>query len=220
MMYPRLALLRQFLREDGLILVNLDDTEAGFCRLLLDETFGGANCLAIVAWEKRYARSNNARMFYSVKDTLLVYRKTDAVNFFREARTEKSDSIYTNPDGDRRGVWTSASYVNPATKEQRPNLVCPIQNPFTGRDVIHPAHAWKFELEEPNRHVEDERLWWGKSGNVRYPRLKIFPKRENGGLVPVDVWNHEDSGTPDEGGGELKAILTHSLVLGLQDMPR
>jgi adenine specific DNA methylase Mod len=89
----RLALLRQFLREDGLICVNLDDTEAGFCRLLLDETFGGANCLAIVAWEKRYTRSNNARMFYSVKDTLPVYRKTDAVNFLREARTEKSNSF-------------------------------------------------------------------------------------------------------------------------------
>jgi adenine-specific DNA-methyltransferase len=65
MMYPRLALLRQFLREDGIIVVNLDDTEAAFCRLLLDEIFGTTNCLAIVAWEKRYTRSNNAKMFYS-----------------------------------------------------------------------------------------------------------------------------------------------------------
>ena len=128
MMYPRLVLLRQFLRGDGIIFVNLDDTEAAFCRVLLDELFGVANCLAIVAWEKRYTRSNNAKMFYSVKDTLLVYRKTDAVNFLREARTEKSNSIYKNPDGDPRGPWTSASYVNPATKEQRPNLVYSIQN--------------------------------------------------------------------------------------------
>ena len=82
-----------------------------------------------------------------------------------------------------------------------------IQNPFTGKEVNHPTHAWKFELEEHGRHVEEKRLWWGKSGNVRYPRLKVFPKKENGGLVPVDVWNHEDSGTTDEGGGELKAIF-------------
>ncbi len=207
MMYPRLALLRQFLREDGIIFINLDDTEAAFCRVLMDEIFGVANCLAIIAWEKRYTRSNNAKMFYSMKDTLLVYRKSSAVNFLREARTAKSDSIYKNPDNDPRGPWTSASYVNPATKAQRPNLVYPIRNPFTGKEVNHETHAWKFELDEHRHHVEENRLWWGKNGNVRYPRLKIFPKQENAGLVPVDIWKHEDSGTTDEGGGELKAIF-------------
>jgi site-specific DNA-methyltransferase (adenine-specific)/adenine-specific DNA-methyltransferase len=207
MMYPRLLLLRQFLREDGIIFVSLDDTEASFCRVLMDEIFGAANCLAIVAWEKRYTRSNNAKMFYSMKDTVLVYRRSIAVNFLREARTEKSNSIYKNPDDDPRGSWTSASYVNPATKEQRPNLVYQIQNPFNGKEVNHPTHAWKFEVDEHRRHVEENRLWWGKSGNAKYPRLKIFPKEENAGLVPVDIWNHEDSGTTDEGGGELKAIF-------------
>lgn len=47
----------------------------------------------------------------------------------------------------------------------------------------------------------------GKSGTARYPRLKVFPKQENAGLVPVDIWDHEDSGTTDEGGGEIKAIF-------------
>jgi len=200
MMYPRLALLRHFLREDGLIFVSLDDTEAALARLLMNEIFGASNCLAVIAWEKRYTRSNNAKMFYSVKDTLLAYRKSDAVSFLRESRTAKSDAIYKNPDGDHRGPWTSASYVNPATKILRPNLVYAIRNPFTGQDVIHPTHAWKFELSEHQRHVEDNRLWWGKNGDAKYPRLKVFPKTENVGLVPVDIWAHEDSGTTDEGG--------------------
>lgn len=208
MMYPRLALLRQFLREDGIIFVNLDDTESAFCRLLLDEIFGAANCLAIIAWEKRYTRSNNAKMFYSLKDTLLVYRKSDAVDFLREARTAKSDAIYKNPDNDHRGEWTSASYVNPATKAQRPNLVYPIRNPYSGRDVEHPTHAWKFEFSEYQKHVKENRLWWGKKGDAKYPRLKVFPKAaKNAGLVPIDVWKHEDSGTTDEGGAELKSLF-------------
>ncbi|MHB9139525.1 MAG: DNA methyltransferase, partial [Victivallaceae bacterium] len=54
MMYPRLTLLRQFLREDGILFVNLDDNESATCRLLLDEIFGPTNCLAVIAWEKRY----------------------------------------------------------------------------------------------------------------------------------------------------------------------
>jgi len=207
MMYPRLALLRDFLRDDGIIFVSLDDTESALCRLLLDEIFGITNFLAIIAWEKRYTRSNNAKLFYSVKDTILVYRKSPAVSFLREARTEKSDSIYKNPDNDPRGSWTSASYVNPATKEKRPNLVYPIINPNNNLEINHPTHAWKFEYAEHLRHVEDNRIWWGKKGNAKYPRLKVFPKTENAGLVPVDIWKHEDSGTTDEGGAELKAIF-------------
>ncbi len=207
MMYPRLALLRQFLREDGIIFVNLDDTEASLCRIMLDDIFGRQNILAVIAWEKRYTRSNNAKMFYSVKDSLLVYRKSDAVSFLREARTEKSDSIYKNPDNDPRGPWTSASYVNPATKAQRPNLVYPIHNPFTRNEINHPTHAWKFEFEEHQRHVAEKYLWWGQKGNAKYPRLKIFPKTEKVGLVPVDIWRHEETGTTDEGGAELKAIF-------------
>lgn len=211
MMYPRLSLLRKFLRPDGIIAINLDDTEAGTCRLMMDEIFGISNCLAIIAWEKRFTRSNNARMFYSMKDTLLIYRKSANLDFLREARTEKSDSIYKNPDADPRGAWTSASYVNPATKAQRPNLVYSIKNPTTGKSVEHPTHAWKFELPEYQRHVRENRLWWGKSGNARFPRLKVFPKTENGGLVPVDIWKYQDTGTTDEGGNELKSIFGEAL---------
>jgi site-specific DNA-methyltransferase (adenine-specific)/adenine-specific DNA-methyltransferase len=207
MMYPRMVLLKQFLSEDGAIFVNLDDNEAATCRLLMDEIFGRANNLAVISWEKRYTRSNNARMFYSLKDTILVYRKSSALDYLREGRTEKADSIYANPDGDPRGDWTSSSYVNPATKEQRTNLVYTIINPNTGADVDHPTHAWKYEEAQHNVHVAEKRLWWGSNGNAKYPRLKVFKTSTDGGMVPVDLWKHEDTGTTDAGGNELKEIF-------------
>ncbi|MCR4316768.1 MAG: site-specific DNA-methyltransferase [Planctomycetes bacterium] len=208
MMYPRLALLRAFLAEDGLIFVNLDDTEAASARLVLNELFGARNFLAAISWEKRYTRSNNAKLFYSLKDTILVYRRTEAVRELKEPRTDKANSIYKNPDTDPRGPWTSSSYVNPATKAKRPNLVYPITNPNTGKPVEHPTHAWKYEYAEHQRHVAEGLLWWGKKGNAKFPRLKNFlPPGESGGLVPVDIWSHGESGTTDEGGNELKDIF-------------
>lgn len=209
MMYPRLALLREYLTEDGLIFVNLDDTEAARARLLMDELFGVRHFLAAISWEKRYTRSNNAKLFYSLKDTILVYRRSDSVSELVEPRTEKSDSIYKNPDNDKRGAWTTSSYVNPATKAKRPNLVYGIKNPYTGKTVNHPTHAWKYEPAEHARHVEEKRLWWGKDGKAKFPRLKNYLEEydADGGLVPVDVWNYEDSGTTDEGGQELKDIF-------------
>ncbi|MFB3890486.1 MAG: site-specific DNA-methyltransferase [Phycisphaerae bacterium] len=209
-MYQRLTLAKDLLRQDGIIFISIDDNEAFHLGLLMNRIFGEGNFLASIAWEKRYTRSNNAKLFYSVKDTVLAYRNSPLVAFLREQRTEKSDAIYKNPDNDPRGVWTSASYVNPATKQQRPNLVYPILNPHTGKTVTHPTHAWKFERESHEQHVKDGLLWWGRDGKAKYPRLKVFPKTENGGLVPLDIWKHEDTGTTDEGGQELKTIFGHA----------
>jgi site-specific DNA-methyltransferase (adenine-specific)/adenine-specific DNA-methyltransferase len=211
MMYPRLLLLKQFLRDDGVIFVSIDDNEVAVLRLLMDEIFGQGNFLASIAWEKRYTRSNNAKLFYSLKDYVVVYRRSDALASLKEPRNEKSDGNYANPDGDPRDDWMSASYVNPAIKEKRPNLVYELTNPFTGKKVKHPTHAWKYEPKEHLRHVAENRLWWGKSGEAKYPRLKLFLSEQTKGLVPVDIWNHEDAGTTDDGGNELKEVFGSSV---------
>ena len=207
MMWPRLHLLRELLADDGVIFVSIDDNEQHHLRMLMDEIFGEGNFLACISWEKRYTRSNNAKMFTSVVDKILVYRGSDQLDFLREPRNERSDSIYDNPDDDQRGPWTSVSYVNPATRSQRPNLVYEITNPVTGKPVSHPTNAWKYEYEEHRRQVAERRLWWGKDGGLKYPRLKKFLSEVAVGLVPVDLWKHGDTGTTDEGSKELEEIL-------------
>lgn len=207
MMYPRLKLARNLLREDGVIVVNIDDGEASALKLVMADVFGEENFLAAIAWEKRYTRSNNARLFYSLKDTLITFRRSDALNYLREARSEKSKDIYSNPDSDPRGVWTSSSYVNPATKDQRPNLVYKIKNPTTGATIEHPTHAWKYEYPEHLRHVDEKRLWWGQDGDAKFPRLKNFLSEMDDGMVPIDLWDYESTGTTDEGGLEIKELF-------------
>ena len=207
MMWPRLHLLRELLSEDGVIFVSIDDNEQHHLRMLMDEVFGEGNFLSCISWEKRYTRSNNAKMFTSVVDKILAYRRSDQLAFIREPRNEKSDAIYENPDDDHRGPWTSVSYVNPATRSQRPNLVYEITNPVTGKSVSHSTNAWKYEWDEHQKHVVEDRLWWGKDGGLKYPRLKKFLSDVSVGLVPVDLWRHGDTGTTDEGSRELEGIL-------------
>ncbi|WP_205617154.1 site-specific DNA-methyltransferase [Pelomicrobium methylotrophicum] len=207
MMYPRLYLARNLLREDGVIFVSIDDTELANLMLIMNDIFGEENQLAIIAWEKRFTRSNNAKLFAKVKDSIVAYRKSEAVQKLREARTEKSDEIYSNPDNDPRGPWTSVSFVNPATKEERPNLVYEITNPFTGKRVIHPTNAWKQEKEKAEQYARENRFYWGKNGTYEYPRLKKFLYEVQDGVVPVDLWAHEATGTTDEGSKTLDDIL-------------
>jgi Adenine specific DNA methylase Mod len=205
MMYPRLYLARNLLREDGVVFISCDDGEVHNLRHLLNEVFGQENFVACIAWEKRYTRSNNAKGFYSLKDSIVAYRRSDAVSVIREARTEKADDGYKNADGDHRGRWMTSSYVNPALKAERPNLVYDIQGP-QGRVVTHPTNAWKYGPQEHRRHVSENLLWWGSDGMALYPRLKMFLS-EAGEMVPIDLWSHEDAGTTDQGGGRSRNCL-------------
>ena len=206
MMWPRLRLLRELLADTGMYFMTLDDNEHHHARAILDELFGDENFLATISWVKRYTRSNNANRFYSMKDHLIAYRKSEAVEYVKEPRTNAADGGYTNPDDDPRGPWITSSYVNPATKEKRKNLVYPIMRPSNRGPVEHPSHAWKYSSDEHQRHVQEERLWWGQNDAAEYPRLKIYLS-EARKMVPVDVWVWKEVGSSDDGGNTIKDIF-------------
>ena len=208
MIYPRLKLAKDLLTDDGIIFISIDEHESHNLRKICDEVFGLENFLSSIVWEKRYTRSNNAKRFTTLTEPVLCYAKNaHAVLTVKEKRNEKADSIYSNPDNDPRGVWTSVSYVNPATKEQRPNLTYPLYNPITKQVVVHPTNAWKYEKKTYEEHVADNKLYWGKNGENIYPRLKKFLFEMDGGMVPVDLWRYEDAGSTDVASKELEKLL-------------
>ena len=83
MMYPRLALLREFLREDGVLIVSIDDFEAYRLRILMDEIFSPRNFIAQLIWDK--TRKNDAKLFSVGHEYLIVYAKS--LNYLKERRT-------------------------------------------------------------------------------------------------------------------------------------
>lgn len=207
MMYPRLYLAKSLLKPSGLIFISIDENEEHNLKHLMNEIFGEENFVSAIRWEKKFTRSNNSKMFATLTETVLLYRRSEELDELKEPRNEKANSIYSNPDNDPRGPWTSVLYVNPATKEQRPNLVYPIQNPFSGEMVEHPTHAWKYSYETYEKHVSEGRLYWGKLGENKFPRLKKFLSEMDGGMVPVDLWEHEDTGTTDEGSKVMESLF-------------
>ena len=211
MIYSRLMLARNLLTDDGVIFISIDDNEQENLKKCCDEVFGEANYITQITWEKRYTRSNNAKMFASLVDYVFVYRKSAALSVLRESRSEKNDSIYSNPDNDPRGVWTSVSYVNPATREQRPNLCYEIENPITGAKISHPTNAWKYEYTTYKQHVADKKLYWGKNGENQYPRLKKFLYEMDGGIVPANLWYYKDVGTTDAASKELATLIGRAI---------
>ena len=74
MMYPRLMLLKQFLREDGAIFVSIDDNEIHHLRCLMDEVFGRSNFIAEMIWEGAF--KNDARQIGVNHEYVMLYAKT------------------------------------------------------------------------------------------------------------------------------------------------
>ena len=89
MMYPRLELLRELLREDGSIWVSIDDNEAHYLKVIMDEVFGRKNFVDTIIWQKIYTVKNSARYFSDMHDYILVMekiKKSGTENFYRDQK--------------------------------------------------------------------------------------------------------------------------------------
>lgn len=80
MMYPRLYLARNLLKDDGVIFVSIDDNEVHNLRALMNEIFGEENFVELFSWQKTKTPPNLSRMTKKSLEYVLLYRKSSAVN--------------------------------------------------------------------------------------------------------------------------------------------
>jgi adenine-specific DNA-methyltransferase len=204
MMYPRLVLLRQFLREDGAIFVSIDDNEVATLRLMMDEIFGMANFVASFVVQKRVSPDNDERLATAVHDYLVCYAKNKSLSSFaRLPRTEEANCRYQNPDNDPRGPWTSSDLTR---REYREHDFYAITLP-NGRQVTPAAgRSWAVPRETYQMLLKDNRLWFGRSGSAM-PRLKRFLSEVSDGMVPTTWFSSDLVGGNQQSKKELRAIL-------------
>jgi adenine-specific DNA-methyltransferase len=207
MMYPRLFLARNLLRDDGVIFVSIDDNEVHNLRLMMNEVFGEENLVAQVEWQKRYTRSNNTEGFTSVIDHIVIYRKTQEFEPYLLERNEEADARYKNPDNDPRGPWKLIPFSNPLSPEQRPNLAYKIQHPVTKEMIIPEKKAWRSSKEVFERYVSENRVWWGSDGKGKTPGIKRFLSEVKQGMTPINFWDHEFAGHTDLANREMNELF-------------
>ena len=147
--------------------------------------------------------SNNYQGIASICDFVLVYAKSEQFQNNLLPRSEESAARYSNPDNDPRGPWKAVDYLNQATPEKRPNLCYDIINPNTGDVVKNTKKAWKYDISTHSRHVEENRIWWGRDGQNTVPALKLFLSEVRDGMTPHNWWPHEEVGHTDEAKKEM-----------------
>ncbi|UOG93753.1 MAG: site-specific DNA-methyltransferase [Candidatus Thiothrix sulfatifontis] len=172
MMYPRLKLARNLLREDGVIFISIDDTEVTNLRKLCDEIFGEENCLASFVWQRRkMADSRNENRVSTDHEYAICYGKTP-ISQFKGNNIDKTK--YSNPDNDLRGDWFSADLTGVANQSERPNLHYDLVNPSTGiKYPPSPTRGWSCARSTMSQLIAEDKILWPRSPDGR-PRMKKF----------------------------------------------
>jgi len=205
MMYPRLYLARNLLREDGAIFVSCDDNEFHNLRALMNEVFGDENFIATVIWQKVYAPKNSAKHFSEDHDYIVVYaRRADLWRPALLPRTESQDAHYSNPDDDPRGLWRAdgMSARNYYSKGMY-RVTCP-----SGRLIDGPPQGryWVYSEEKFQELNADRRIWWGEDGNNN-PAVKTFLSEVKQGRVPQTLWQYAEVGHTQDAKKELLDLV-------------
>lgn len=201
MMYPRLELLKEFLREDGSIWISIDDDESHYLKVISDEVFGRKNFVANCIWEKKYSPQNDAKWLSDSHDHILCYAKNK--DLWRPkllVRTDEMNARYKNIDNDIRGVWKSSDL---SVKTYSANNDYRITTP-SGRIVSPPAgYCWRVSQEKLQEMIKDNRIWFGLNGN-NVPSIKRFLSEVKQGSVSKTIWYRNEVGDNQEAKKEVK----------------
>ncbi|MCI5045948.1 MAG: site-specific DNA-methyltransferase [Aquisalinus sp.] len=205
MMWPRLELLRELLSEDGSIWVSIDDREAHYLKVIMDEVFGRKNFIDTIVWRKNYSPKSSARHFSSDHDYIVVYARNEVA--FKPnlmPRTAKQDKAYKNPDNDPRGPWKTSdlsarNFYSLGTYSVTSPAGRIIKGPPKGR-------FWTISEENFRKLDQDNQIWWGQKGDA-IPQKKRFLIDVKQGVVPQTVWHYDEAGHTQAAKKEIVALF-------------
>jgi adenine-specific DNA-methyltransferase len=206
MMYPRLFLARNLLRQDGVIFVSIDDNEVHNLRLMMNEIFGEENFQGNIHWRRRTNQPNDpTKMIGLVAEHILVYTRSSTA--YKESGIGKIDvtGTFSNPDNDSRGPWASKPWK---TGSSQGGTTYSIELP-NGESI---TEEWMGSRETYDRLLNDGRIYFPKSG-VGLPRKKYYlSERQDEGQSASNWWPSDIFGNNQEATTEQKLLFDGKVV--------
>jgi adenine-specific DNA-methyltransferase len=187
MMYPRLQLLRELLRDDGVIFVSIDDNEVHHLRMLMDEIFRVEKPYANFVWKRRSPTGMRGDYVSVDHEYVLLYAKDPGKIQLEGLITKEADY----PFEDEKGRYTSTDLTIGMTNVDRPNQFFTIKNPRTGvKYEGNPNRVWRFEPDTMKNVITDDLVIWPdeSEGNMTRPRYKTYFDPTNPKFKPVSSW--------------------------------
>jgi adenine-specific DNA-methyltransferase len=194
MIYPRLKLARNLLREDGVIFISIDDGEVHNLRKICDEVFGERNFIAQCVRKRRDSQANLSKNISPIHEYLIIYAKNNG-EVLNKIPAKINEENYKNPDNDERGPYVTMPCTNKGGAVY--SITTPMGNIIT--------EEWRFKEETYYKLLSDNKIVFPRGGEGK-PRYKLFlsEKKEKG--ILANTWLDNVSSN-QEATREIKEIF-------------
>jgi adenine-specific DNA-methyltransferase len=202
MIYSRLFLASQLLRDDGVLFVSINNAEIHNLIRVLNEIFGEENYISCLVWNSKYTVSNDKKFISDQHEYILAFAKNiEMCDFNLLERTEKANKAYTNPDDDPRGSWKATPLH---AKSGKNNIEFTFKN---GVKWSAPEGRFpRYGKKTLTRMDEENMLWFGKDG-TSIPSAKTYLAEVKSGITPGSLWKWDEVGHTHGANEELAQIL-------------
>jgi adenine-specific DNA-methyltransferase len=214
MMYPRLYLARNLLRDDGVIFISIDDNEVSNLRKLCDEIFGEENFVDCVIWKKRYGGGAKEKYLVTLHEYALFYAKNKEIHgeLFIPLDKESVDRYYKLRDENYhiRGLYRTHPLEAGKAVDDRPNLIFPIIAPDGTK--IMPERQWYWNEERVKESINKGEIEFIKGKNGWTVHSKQYLKDENGEIRQAKAFSIIDDVYSQHGTNEMIDIFGNAKV--------
>jgi adenine-specific DNA-methyltransferase len=206
MMYPRLFLAKNLLRDDGVIFVHIDDNEVHNLRMVMNEIFGEENFVDCIIWKKRYGGGAKEKYLVSLHEYALMFAKNiDSLNpIFIPNNQEAIARYYTKKDKhfEKRGGYRTHPLEATKSMGERKNLVFPIPAP-DGTEVW-PKRQWLWSKDRVSEALKSDELEFlkDKDGNWSV-HTKQYLRDESGKEREIKAFSIIDNVFTQHGTNEI-----------------
>ena len=162
MIYPRLWLSRNLLKDDGVIFVSIDDDEVHNLRKVMDEIYGEENFVGQFIWKKRTGSNDSKNLVSIDHEYLICYAKNEETQLLG---MQKEFENYKNPDNDPLGDWMADNLTCNKTATERPNLYYSITDPVTNITYeCNKNRVWAYEKNRMQKNIDENKIIFPKDG--------------------------------------------------------
>lgn len=203
MIYPRLKVARDFLAEDGVIFISIDDNEKENLSKICDEIFGEDNFIASFPWRKRTAKTDVPFGISQDHEWIIAYARSAS---FIGAVQGKERKYFVTEDLPGR-PWRVHDLTKQTTASERPNSFFTIVNPKTGEEYpANPQRTWAITAETFEQYYAQNRIVFPGD----YPFLNISKPA-------LRYWKSDDEAKAGENFGKIavSTLLPESVGMSL-----
>lgn len=183
MMYARLTVAKRLLKDEGIIMVSIDDYEQAALRKLMDQVFGEKNFISQLVWEK--GRKNDAKFFSVGHEYLLVFAKN-----LTKLREQKE--VWREEKPGARDIWEEFLRLRSIHGDDFKAIEVDISQWYSDLPKSHPAKKWaRYKRVDKHGPWRDRDISWPGGDGPRYD--VIHPKTGQPCAVPERGWIYANS---------------------------